>query len=77
MHNTAGQLNDQVDHEVLAEVIPLQGLDVPSFYQRNTGSLPRIGRRSSDLNRRDTLPTPVNSDGNGFIERIRGFFTSR
>jgi len=77
MHNTAGQLNDQVNHEVLAEVIPLQGLDIPSFYQRNTGALPRIGRRSSDLNRRDALPTPVNVDGDGFIERIKDFFASR
>ncbi|MFV2001295.1 MAG: hypothetical protein ACC654_13110 [Acidimicrobiia bacterium] len=77
MHSTAGQLNDQADHEVLAEVIPLQGLDVPSFYQRNTGALPRIGRRSSDLNRRGGLPTPVNSDGDGFIERIKDFFATR
>lgn len=77
MHSTAGKLNDQAGHEVLAEVIPLQGLDVPSFYQRNTGALPRIGRRSSDINRRGALPTPVNSDGANVIERIKDFFTNR
>jgi len=62
MQNTAGQLNNEAGQEVLAEVIPLQGLDVPSFYQRNTGALPRIGQRSSDLNRRGTQTAMVSSD---------------
>ncbi|NHZ70387.1 MAG: hypothetical protein GWP18_01965 [Proteobacteria bacterium] len=77
MHSTAGQLNDQASEDVLAEVIPLQGLDVPSFYQRNTGALPKIGTRSSDLHRRGSLPTPVNSDDEGFLTRIKSFFTDR
>ncbi len=77
MQSTAGQLNDKVNREVLAEVIPLQGLDIPSFYQRNTGALPRIGQRSADLNSRGALPTPVNVESDGFIERIKDFFTNR
>jgi len=77
MHSTVGKLNDEAGRETLAEVIPLQGLDVPSFYQRNTGALPQIGHRSSELNRRGALPTPVNSDGNNLIERIKDFFASR
>ena len=77
MQNTAGQLNEQGSREVLADVIPLQGLDVPSFYQRNTGRLPRIGNRSSELNRRGALPTPVNTGGDSFVDRIKDFFASR
>ncbi|MCL1593735.1 MAG: hypothetical protein M3132_05210 [Actinomycetia bacterium] len=77
MHSTAGKLNHQTSEESLAEVIPLQGLDVPSFYQRNTGALPKIGIRSSELHRRGSLPTPVNSDDDGFLTRLKSFFSNR
>lgn len=76
MQYRAEQLSDRADQETLAEVIPLQGLEVQSYYQRNTGALPKIGDRSSDSHRRAFLPSPVNSGPEGFFERIRDLFSS-
>jgi hypothetical protein len=73
MHNTAHQEATEVADDDLAEVIPLTSTDVPSFYQRNTGALPRIGHRSSDLHRRSTLPSPVNEGPDGIFDKIKKF----
>ena len=41
---------EQPQQEWLAEVIPLDvGVQQPSFYQRNSGALPRIGKRSEQV----------------------------
>ncbi len=71
MRYIAEQPDDSYDPDILAEVIPLQRLDPPSFYQRNSGALPRIGQRSSISHQRAFLPSPVNSGPDGLFERIR------
>jgi hypothetical protein len=73
MHDIARQPDAREADDGLAEVIPLLSTEVPSFYQRNTGALPRIGQRSSDLHRRATLPSPVNEDSDGIFQRIKKF----
>ncbi len=72
MHETARRLEAPTVGDDLADVIPLPSSEVQSFYQRNTGALPKIGHRSSDLHRRASLPSPVNDDSTGFLRRIKG-----
>ncbi len=55
----------------LAEVIELPGTDTPSFYQRNSGSLPRANAGITDSHRREKLPTPENSDKTSLGDTIR------
>ncbi len=71
MRHTAERPNDSWDPDTLAKVIPLQRLEAPSFYQRNSGALPRIGQRSLISHQRAFLPSPVNSPPEGVFERIR------
>jgi len=73
MHDIARQPDATAADDGLAEVIPLPSSEVQSFYQRNTGALPRIGQRSSDLHRRSSLPSPVNEDPDGIFTRIKNF----
>ena len=77
MHEPASQIDVAVSGDSLADVIPLPSSDAQSYYQRNTGALPRIGVRSSDLNRRSSLPSPVNTDSNGIVDRIKDLLTGR
>ena len=55
----------------LAEVIELPISDAPSFYQRNSGSLPRANNGITDSHRREKLPTPENSDKTSLTDAIR------
>jgi hypothetical protein len=58
----------------LAEVIELRRLDAPSFYQRNSGSLPKSSGGMSDAHRRGMLPRPDNTDPDTMVDKIRGLF---
>ncbi len=71
MHESTSQIDIALSGDDLAEVISLPSRDGQSYYQRNTGDLPEIGLRSSDINRRSSLPSPVNIDSNGFMDKIR------
>jgi hypothetical protein len=62
------------DHEMLSEVIGLPRADAPSFYQRNSGSLPKSGQGMSDAHRRAQLPTPTRADPDTIGDRIRRLF---
>mgnify|MGYP001823210997 CR=1 FL=1 len=58
----------------LAEVIELPGVDAPSFYQRNSGSLPKANRGVTEAHRRSELPRPDNTEKDSFGARIRTLF---
>jgi len=77
MHEPSSQIDVVAPGDSLAEVIPLPSTDKQSYYQRNTGALPKIGVRSSEIHRRSSLPSPVNTDSNRFVERIRNLLTGR
>ncbi len=55
----------------LAEVIELPISDAPSFYQRNSGALPRANNGLTDAHRRAQLPAPENDDTQPLLDRIR------
>ena len=77
MHEAASHLAATAADDHLAEVIRHPSSEHLSYYQRNTGALPKIGVRSSDLHRRSSLPSPVNTDGDGFFGRIKQRLTNR
>lgn len=74
MHNATQPIIPTDGYEVLAEVIELPGADAPSFYQRNSGYLPKSAGGMSDAHRRNRLPSPDNSETRSFFDRIRGMF---
>lgn len=55
------------DH--LADVVDLP-IDVPSFYQKNSGSLPKAHQGVSDAHRRANLPSATNEEDSLFV-RVR------
>ena len=59
------------DDDELAEVIELPGVNAPSFYQRNSGSLPRSNNGITDSHRREKLPKPANPDPGSVFDTIR------
>ena len=59
------------DEHDLAEVIELPGVNAPSFYQRNSGSLPRANTGITDSHRREKLPKPDNSEPGSIFDTIR------
>jgi len=77
MHESTSQIDVALSGDSLAKVISLPSIDGQSYYQRNTGALPKIGLRSSELNRRSSLPSPVNIDSNGFMDKIRSLLRTR
>lgn len=58
----------------LAEVIELPGVNAPSFYQRNSGSLPKANRGVSEAHRRSELPRPDNTEKDSIGDKIRTLF---
>lgn len=72
-HDTAAPIPRGDDAEILAEVIELRGADTPSFYQRNSGALPRAEAGLTDAHRRNQLPTPDNTDTTTVKDRLLGF----
>lgn len=73
-HETARPLLRLEDLEILAEVIELPINSAPSYYQRNSGALPKSGGGMSDAHRRTELPKPQYSDQTSFKERLLGLF---
>lgn len=69
--NTQPRIRDE-DPEMLAEVIDLPVSDAPSFYQRNSGALPKSHAGMTDAHRRTELPRPDNSDTTTLKERLLG-----
>ena len=45
--------------------------NAPSFYQRNSGSLPKSGAGMSDAHRRNQLPTPQNIERDTVGDKLR------
>ena len=62
------------DLDLLAEVIELPISDAPSFYQRNSGALPKSDAGMSDAHRRTELPRPDNTDVTTMKDRFLGLF---
>lgn len=73
-HNTARPLTAELMAAELAEVIELPGIDAPSFYQRNSGSLPKSEEGMADAHRRTQLPTPDNTDPETLVDKIKNLF---
>jgi hypothetical protein len=55
----------------LAEIIELPVNDAPSFYQRNSGALPRAEAGLTDAHRRTRLPRPENTETTSIVDRLR------
>lgn len=55
----------------LADVIELPISDAPSFYQRNSGDLPKANTGLTDAHRRAQLPAPENQDSEPLMDRIK------
>ncbi|GMQ92818.1 MAG: hypothetical protein BMS9Abin12_0295 [Acidimicrobiia bacterium] len=60
--------------EVLADVIPLPNVQVPSFYQKSGRRLPRLDSGGSAAYTRASLPTPVKPEPETVIARLKDFF---
>lgn len=60
-----------VETEPLAEVVEIGDADAPSWYQRNSGALPKSEAGMADTHRRNHLPRPENDDSGGLMDRIR------
>ena len=60
-----------VETEPLAEVVEIGDADAPSWYQRNSGALPKSEAGMADTHRRNHLPRPENDDSDGLMDRIR------
>lgn len=65
---------DRGDVDLFADVLERPVSDAPSFYQRNSGALPKADAGMSDAHRRTQLPTPQNSDVTSFKDRLLGLF---
>lgn len=73
-NNNAQPITHIGDGDDLAEVIELHGVNAPSFYQRNSGSLPKANTGITDAHRRSDLPRPENSDKDSFGDIVRKVF---
>jgi len=60
--------------EVLADVIPLPNIQVPSFYQKSGRRLPRLESGGAAAYTRASLPKPVEPEPETVIARLRDFF---
>ena len=60
--------------EELAEVIELPSADIESFYQRNSGSLPKSNAGITEAHRRSDLPRPENTDKDPLGDKLRRLF---
>ncbi len=69
-HNTAQSMAFDAPDD-LAEIIELPVSDAPSFYQRNSGALPRAEAGLTDAHRRTQLPTPENTETTSIADRLR------
>ena len=69
--NMAKAINTIDSDSELAEVIELPISDQPSFYQRNSGALPKANTGLTDAHRRAQLPAPENQDSVSLVDRIR------
>jgi hypothetical protein len=67
---TAESIVGPPEREDLAEVIDLP-VDTLSFYQRNSGALPKSGAGMSDAHRRAQLPTAVCGNDEPFLVRVK------
>lgn len=72
--NMAEAINTIDSDSGLAEVIELPISTAPSFYQRNSGALPRANTGLTDAHRRAHLPAPENQDSEPLVDRIRSLF---
>lgn len=61
-----------VEVDALADVIELSDEDHESWYQRNSGDLPKSEAGMAESHRRNRLPTPENEDKTSIVDRVRG-----
>jgi len=69
--NMAEAINTVDSDPELAEVIELPISDQPSFYQRNSGALPKSNHGLTAAHRRAQLPAPKTQDSEPLVDRIR------
>ena len=69
--NSAEPIRSVGDEKDLAEAREFPGSTTPSFYQRNSGLLPRVNAGMTDSHRRAKLPTPDNPESGSILEAIR------
>ena len=61
-----------IEVDDLADVVELSEADDRSWYQRNSGELPKSEQGMASSHRRRELPTPQFEDRVSFTDRIRG-----
>ncbi|MGI9584567.1 MAG: hypothetical protein ACR2N7_03155 [Acidimicrobiia bacterium] len=69
--NMAETITTLQSDDELAEVIELPNSDQPSFYQRNSGGLPKANTGLTDAHKRAELPAAENQDSAPMIDRIK------
>lgn len=74
MQNNTQPIAQIGDREELAEVIELPSADIESFYQRNSGSLPKSNAGITEAHRRSDLPRPENTDKDPLGDKLRRLF---
>lgn len=79
--NNAQPIAQIGDRQELAEVIELPSIDmelpsadIESFYQRNSGSLPKSNAGITEAHRRSDLPRPENTDHDPIGDKLRRLF---
>lgn len=73
-HESTRRILGDEDADFLAEVIELPIPDGPSFYQRNSGALPKSKAGMAKAHRRTELPRPENSDVTTLKDKLLGLF---
>jgi hypothetical protein len=59
----------------LAEVIQMPPAELPSFYARNSGGLPRLASATASDYGRAALPSPIAAEPDTLVSRIKDFIS--
>lgn len=71
MQNTTSQAAPHGEVDLLGNMIDVPLTDTPSWYQRNSGALPKSERGMGESQRRSQLPSPTAPEALGFIDRVK------
>ena len=72
-YSNAQPISPTDESDDLAEVIELPAANIPSFYQRNSGSLPKANTGITEAHRRSELPRPDNTEKDSLRDAVRRF----
>lgn len=71
MQNTTSAAAPHGEMDLLGDLIDAPLTDTPSWYQRNSGALPKSERGMGEVQRRSQLPSPAAPESLGFLDRVK------